>query len=440
MKIISICQKFILIILLFLTACAGGTSPDQVVVPSNTITPRVTKTPTLTPTPTEVVETGTITIWHSWDEPYLPALVNAISAFQEAYPNVYFDVLYVPELDLQANFEQAAMGGGGPTVLIGPDEWGPSIFEKGLVAGLSDHIAPEVLNTLNPAAVERGRYQGELIGMPVHINGIVLYRNVGIIPGPPFTYNELITLAESATKGDILGAYLDRSFNFAAGHLFGLGGTLMDSAGEPTFDDEVGLQWVNLLLSFDLAGPTDFFTDNDVFAFKEGRVGFLIESTLRRDELEEAIGEGFVAIDPWPIHADGHLSGFVVSENVYLANRALEEDNLISSRFVEFLLSPDVQSEIAGVELIPSISGSPVNVASGEVNIPNPIIKQAMIALTDGYAYPVSPNVTLYRDHIDRALKSVFEAGESPSAALSAASDAIRAALMDEGATQTPAP
>ena len=324
--------------------------------------------------------------------------------------------------------------------MIGPDEWGPEIYEKGLITGLSDLMAPQLLNTLNPAAVDRGQYQGELIGLPVNINGTVLYRNVGIIPGTPFTYDELISLAKSANKGDTLGAYLDRSFDFAAAHLLGLGGALMDADGEPAFDDGVGLRWVNLLLSFEQAGPTDFFTDNDVLAFKEDRVGFLIESTNRRNELEEAIGEGYLAIDPWPIHADGHLSGFVYSENVYVSHRALEEDHMISWKFVEILLSPVAQSEIAVVDMIPAISGSPANVASGRVNIPDPIIKQAMVALIDGYAYPLSPHVSIYRDHLDRALKTVFETGESPSAALQAASEAITEVMKGGGATETPTP
>ena len=156
--------------------------------------------------------------------------------------------------------------------------------------------------------------------------------------------------------------------------------------------------------------------------------------------MEDAIGEGYLAIDPWPIHADGHLSGFVFSENIYLGERALEEDNLISWRFVEFLLSSEAQSEIAGVDLIPAISGSPVNVASGEINITNPIIKQAMVALIDGSAYPLSPHVSIYRDHLDRVLRLVYEAGESPSVALQAASEAIQVALNDAGGTQTPTP
>ncbi|MCK4901589.1 MAG: extracellular solute-binding protein [Anaerolineales bacterium] len=425
---------------LLLTACGGSSNPDQVAVPSETHTAIVTKAPTMTSTPTEVVVSGTITIWHSWEEPYVPALMKTITAFQEEYPNVHFDVLYVPELDLRASFEQAALEGGGPTVLIGSDEWGPSFYDLGLIAGISELIDPDLLNTLNSAAVGRGRYQDELIGLPLDINGVVLYRNTGIIPQSPFTYDELISLAKSANQGDILGAYLDRSFYFSGAHLLGLGGDLMTAEGEPAFDDEIGLRWVNLLLSFDQAGPTDFFTDNDVFAFKEGRVGFLVEGTRRRNELKVAIGETNLVIDPWPIHADGHLSGFVLAENIFLSLRALDEDNMISWKFVEFFMSPGAQSEIAEVGLIPAISGSPVNVATGKVNIPDPIIKQAMIALIDGKAYPLSPEVSLYRDHIDRVLKMVFEAGESPTAALRSASEAIKEALTVLDATQTPVP
>jgi arabinogalactan oligomer/maltooligosaccharide transport system substrate-binding protein len=436
-------KSFLFIIILFtLVVAACGVSSDQGEdeQPQVTATQFITRTPVISPTPTEVMISGTVTIWHSWEEPYVPALLNTISAFQEEYPNVYFDILYVPELDLNASFEQAALEGGGPTVLIGSDEWGPSFYDMGLIAGLSELIDPDLLNTLNPAAVGRGRYQDELIGLPLDINGIVLYRNTEIIPQSPFTYDELITLAKTANQGDILGAYLDRSFYFSAAHLLGFGGDLMTAEGEPAFDDAVGLRWVNLLLSFDQSGPTDFFTDNDVLAFKEGRAGFLVESTWRRNELEEAIGEGNLAIDPWPIHADGHLSGFVLADNIYLSPRALNEDNMISWKFIEFFMSAGAQSEIAQVGLIPAINGSPVNVASGNVKIPNPIIKQAMIALIDGRAYPLSPHVLIYRDHLDRALKLVFEAGESPTSALRSASEAIKEALKVLDATQTPVP
>ena len=106
-------RNLILLTNLLLIACAGGTNPNEVVVPTETISLKVTKAPTLSPSPTTEIVSGTITIWHSWEEPYAPALLNTITAFQEEYPNVYFDVLYVPELDLLASLEQAVMDGEG---------------------------------------------------------------------------------------------------------------------------------------------------------------------------------------------------------------------------------------------------------------------------------------------------------------------------------------
>lgn len=377
-------------------------------------------------------------VWHSLEDPYIPALLKTIATFQVEYPNVQFDVLYVPQLDLRASFEQAALEGGGPSVLIGSAEWGPSLYERGLIAGLSDLANPDLLKTLNPAALGASRYQDELIGLPLNIDGVVLFRNQAIIPQQPFTFDELVSLANSASKGDTLGAYLDLSFFFSGAHLTGLGGELMTPDGEPAFNDERGREWVNLLLSFDQAGPTDFFTDNDFIAFKEGRVGFIIDGTWRRNELVEAIGETNLAIDPWPIHADGHLSGFIQADNIYLCPRALDEDHLVSWKFTEFFMSPDSQSELAEVGLIPAASGSPVNIAAGKINITDPLIQQAMIALVEGTNYPLLPEMSIYSMHLDIALKSVFEDGTPPSEALKTASEAIKEAVLSLHATPTP--
>ena len=186
---------------LLLSACASFAAQIPAETPSVANTAISTSVPTKTPTPTEVVVSGTITIWHSWEEPYVAALLKTIAAFQDDYPNVQFDVLYVPQLDLRASFEQAALEGGGPTVLIGPAEWGPSLYEKGLIIGVSDLVDPDLLNTLNPAAVGVGRYQGDLIGLPLNISGVVLYRNKRIISQPAFTFDELLSLAKSARIG-----------------------------------------------------------------------------------------------------------------------------------------------------------------------------------------------------------------------------------------------
>lgn len=429
-------KHFIIVLaMLVLVACQSSVGTlESTASPAPPVGESPVKTPTSLPTATPVVVTGTVRIWHSWEDPFVPALLRAIDGFNELYPSIYFDVLYVPADDLPIAFEQAVQEGHAPSLLIGQAEWGPDLYDKGLVADLSDLISPDLLDTLNPAALGTGRLAVGLISVPVDIRGVVLYRNRSIIPIAPSTFEELASLAKEATRGQTLGSVLDRSFFFSGAHLIGLGGSLMTEEGKPGFNNERGLDWVGLLQAYDQAGAAEFFTDNDLNMFKEGRVGFIIDGTWNRTSLAETIGEDNLAIDPWPIHAGGSLSGFVQAESMFLTPQALDEVHAVSLKFLQFFLSPEAQSSIAEVGLIPAINGSPVNLAANQVVISDPLISQAMRALTDGVTYPVTPEMGIYSSQLDISLKSVFDDGVPAQQALQSAEEAINAALV------TPAP
>lgn len=431
-----------LLVVLIVSACGGleTAAPTVELLPTTEAILQAEPAPSITATPTELVVSGTISIWHSLEDPQLPALLRQIAAFQEIYPNVYFDILYVPQVDLRAGYVEAAREGSGPTILIGSGEWGPELFIQGLVASLDDLAGSDFLNTLNATAVEAARLQGSLIGIPYWVEGVVLYRNRLLISKAPETFSELILLSQGATAGDMFGAYLERSFFFSGAHLYGLDGTLFSEAGEPAFNSPEGLAWLELISSFEQAGPTDFFTDDDLNLFKEGRVGFIIDGTWNRDALAEAIGTENLVIDPWPIYARGTLSGFLRTENIYLNPRALDEIHSISWKFIEFLMSPEAQSDLADVGLIPAISGSPVNPVAGQVVISDSLIAQAMRALVDAVPYPNLPTMSLYTSSLDIALRSVFEQAANPSEALQGAETAVREALAAFEATATPSP
>jgi ABC-type glycerol-3-phosphate transport system substrate-binding protein len=443
--IIRALQRLMLLVALCLPACSVlQPTDDDPRLQGSSPTAAATRTPTAMPTPTPVVVSGTVIIWHSWEEAQMPALLRRIDDFQQRYPDVQFDVLYVPALDLKAAFENASIEGRAPTLLIAPADWGGTFFEAGWVTDLSALAAPELLNRLNAAAVNQGRYKGALFGIPVRIDGVVLYRNSRLVPVSAATFDELVELSRRVEGGEEVGAYLDRSNYFSAGHLYGLGGALMDDLGQPVFDDERGRAWIELLRSFELAGPVDFFSDTDVQLFKEGRVGVIVEHTRRRAELVEAIGDFNLAIDPWPVHANGTLAGFVQSEMLYLTPRALSEEHAISWMFLQEMLSPLAQSDLAASGSIPAISGAPAVGAAGAMQIDDDLIEEAMLALVDGVPYPVAPEFQYYPAALDAALRSVFEHGALPEQALNEAADSIRAALANavgEGVgTATPQP
>lgn len=383
-------------------------------------------TPTLTPS----LPTGTVSIWHSLQDDELPALLRPIDDFRKANPGVQFDVTYIPSLDLRAAYEQAALQGRAPTVLVGAADWGPSLYDQGLVADLSSLAPQDLLDRLNPAGVETGRYKDALLGLPLYLEGVVLFRNGAIAPIGPATFDELVTFAQSATEGGAVGAILDRGFAYSGAHLNGLGGKWINPDGTPAFNDENGLEWVALLGAFEQVGPVEYQSDNDLQLFKEGRVGMITDGTWQSQNLAEAIGADNLVIDPWPLVSGGALSGFVRADSVFLNPRALDEDHQVSWEFVKTLFTPQSQAGLAQVGFIPAIDPAQITAAGAEAKIEDPLISQAMAALAGGAAYPSHPQFSIYLPYLDIAIQSIFNGEASAAGALQTAEDAILAELQ----------
>jgi arabinogalactan oligomer/maltooligosaccharide transport system substrate-binding protein len=374
--------------------------------------------------PPEKEVMGTITLWHAWKESEIPGLNEVIAAFQEKYPDVQFEVLYVPHDDLQGKYETAAATGGGPSVLIGSADWGPAWYDAELVADVTQFTSTPFLASINEAALGAVKYKGALIGLPQTIKGVVMFRNTSIIPEAPATYEDLVAAAQAATQGDVVGADLEYGFFFSAAHLNGIGGQLMDRDGNPLFNDEKGVEWLNLLNSFKDAGPTEYYTDNDVNLFKAGKAGIVIDGTWNMSGLAEAIGADSLSVDPWPAYGEeeGHLSGYVQTENIYLNTNVEGDDQMAAWEFMAFFLSSEAQAMLAKVGHIPAVVG---------VEVSDPLMLQAMAAFEGGAAFPVIPEMGAYWESMDNALKSVFDEGADPAEALQAAEESITAKIEE---------
>jgi maltose-binding protein MalE len=271
------------------------------------------------------------------------------------------------------------------------------------------------------------------------MEGVVLYRNTSIITSAPATFNDLVQKADEATQGGQVGAMLERSFYFSAAHLYGLGGAWMGMDGNPIFnanDYRESLEWLDLLRQFDRAGPPQFQSDSDLKLFKERRLGLLVESTSQMYILAGEIDPLNLVIDPWPTYQNGHLSGFVQSEGVFLTPRALQEDDMVSWLFTQYLLSPESQVALASVGYLPVIK--PDELASQNLRIGDPFITQSITAMSAGTGYPSAPEWQLYETRIDLLIQSVIYQGAKTKDALQFTFGNIQTDLASWRAGQTP--
>ncbi len=363
--------------------------------------------------------------------------------FQSYYPQVQFDVLYVPALDLAARFEEAMSQGAGPTILIAPAQWGGQFYEQGYVVEINRPELQPLIEGLNVAALETGVYRAKRIGLPITMNGVVLYRNKSILPSAAQTFEQMRAFATTATQGGIVGANLERSFFFSGGHLIGLGGLFLTAEGLPAFQQEefrYGLEWLDLLKAFEQVGMTEFNSDSDFRLFQEGRVGLIIEGSWNRYLLAGELGPLNLAIDPWPAYKQGHLAGFVQSEAIFLTRHTLEEENDLSWLFVQSLLSPETLAGLGNVGLIPAVRSEQLAENGGPLNIGDPFITQSIIALEGGVAYPSMPEMQIVQKQMDVFLRAVLFQGMNHRMALQQAYERILADVNALRPTSTPSP
>ena len=397
--------------------------------------------PALTLTPTEFLPAprltgvprpgGTITIWHSWDEYQVKSLMQIIQAYQVVYPDVRFDLLYVPQDDLLGKYEAAAYSGGGPTLLFGPAEWGGYLYGRKLVEDLGQYASERFLATINPAALGTGQDQGALVSLPYSMRGMVLYRNTTLVPAPSATFAELIRSAQAVKQNGVVGAFLDQGILFTLGHLAGLGGQILDDRGQPVFNQD-GYQksqdWLKLLQSFQQAGPVELNGSRHTKLFKDGRVGLTVEGTWSRDEFAKAIGAENLAIDPWPSYGNGHLSGFVWAESMYMSINTAEissDDHLAGLRFMGYLMTAEVQAFLGELGFIPTIIDAKPS---------QEWVGQAMQAMAGGTSFPPALQGevrTAYLDILQSALYNVFTQNMDPLQSLQSAYQSIQARLAE---------
>jgi maltose-binding protein MalE len=347
--------------------------------------------------------------------------MEVIDGFKELYPNVQFEVSYFPFDDLQGRYSDAVVRGDGPTLLIGPSEWGPALFDGNVIADLSQLADQELLDSINSAALAQLKYKQALIGLPEAFRrGVVMFRNKDIIPDSPHTLRELIEIATQANQGEVIGADFDLGFYFSGAQLAACDGKLLDENGDPAFNNAAGLCWINLLRSFKDSGLlVEYNTDNDNNLFKANRLGLLIDGSENIANLVEAIGEENLSIDPWPTTEHGYLSGFVETEAIYLNPKVSADTSQVAWYFMEYFLSPEAQAILAD----PSKAAHLPTVK--DVKIPDRLMKETVIAFERSTPLPIIPEMIAYWSSMEAAIHSIIFEEIDPTIALQQAYNKI---------------
>ena len=403
-----------MILLALLTGCTTAI-PVPTATPQVTA-PTVTPAPTATPQETEPVEgfQGTLSIWLSWGPDGVRELNELIRAFQSDHPGATFAVAYVPADEIRQTLDQAAAEEQLPSLFFAPSQWGPELFESRMIHDLAEQPIDQVKAVVHSLAWSQVIQRDQVLGLPVQLEGNVLYRNRDLAPVPAATVEGLVESARGFRGTPAVGMSLDYGYSTIVPFASACGGQLVQAGSLPDLQGALGPCWLALIQELSRAGPVAFNTDLDREAFQSGEAGWLIESTELYGTFAARLGEAAVAVDPWPIYeASGEpLAGYVWGENIYFRNGMEPAELELAWEFSTFLLSAESQQALSS----PFGAGNlPVHAGSFPLVGVYGLMYQALLS---GVSRPLEPSGAEVADILERAARAVAVQGTSVELAL----------------------
>jgi len=399
-------------------------------VPS-TPTPEPPSTSTATPG-----SRGSIVVWLDWRPASLTVLERVVESFLALNPSVSLAVAYFPSEELRSRFESAATQGVGPTILIAPSSWGPELLAEGLVRDVSARITSDLRDDLHPLARSQVEFNGQVLGLPLGLEGVVLFRNRTLLSQPIKTVDEWVATAQSLAAAGGSRTGLDLAFLNSTSQLAVCDGALVGDEGRPGFATQAGLCWLDLLTQLARVGPPTFHSEDDLLLFEDQQSPWLIDLAEHADRLSNALGDESLAIDAWPTYTPTArpLVGYVWTENLYFTASSRSNDFDASWAFATYLLSPEVQVPWGEN---PEARNLPVR---ADVAIEEPWLQEILSALSTGVPLPLIVGLEEFVEPLEREIQAAVVRGADPGFALQRAAAEIDRQLVAQSTPPTAVP
>ena len=332
----------LLLLGVLLGACSNPTPAPQATQALITTPMPAGPTPTTgpTPTPTPDLENGRLVLWHSWAESDGDALAAILAAFHAEHPGLIVDTLFVAYPDLPRSYAEAVQAGGGPDLVLAPNQWLGDLAKAEVVQPLDDLLSADVLNAYWPATLENLRWASKLYGLPTHFELVSLYYNRALIAPDalPTTLDDFLTLAGADSRQGI-GLYA--SFYHLYWALPAFGAQLLDEQGRVILERTDGaanfLQWLQAVHGL----PGDF-VDQDygmlLDRFKKGEYAFFVDGPWSIEELRGTLGDN-LGVTSLPAGPAGPAQPWLNADGVFLNPRSTPDQQQRALRLAQALTS-----------------------------------------------------------------------------------------------------
>jgi maltose-binding protein MalE len=368
---------------------------------------------------------GQITLWHGYTGAEADTLTKAVKMLTDKNPNFKVTLLAVPFDQLKNKFTTEAATGGGPDLVIGPNDWIGEFAEAGIIQPLDEvEGSKPLVSGLTPAAVGVTTYNNKLYGIPTSMKNVALYYNKDLVKTLPKNLDDMVTMAGTLATGKVTyGLALNGGFYHAVGFNYAFGGKLFTDATHVDLTTKGTVDWLTWMKKahdskgvFAKAGA-DGDIDN---LFKTGAAAMVINGPWALADYQKALGKDKVGVAIAPnTAAGGKFAPFVGTEN-YFVNAGTKNEKA-AVQFVTFIVSSGIARLFVDAG---QISTNP-NVDLSSNSSLQAFVDQA----AQGTPFPNVPAMGKVWDPAGNMITEVLDGKASPADAAKKASDAINAAI-----------
>ncbi len=359
-------------------------------------------------------EKVTISIWHGYIETEEQLFSQAVKDFMTANPNITVDVLAVPFTELQNKFQtEASTSGGGPTLIMGPQDRMAGYAAANLLATVDESAA--FLKNLLPASVEGGKVGGKLVGVPVNNKVVALVYNKTKVPTPPKDFDELLSMAK--TNG--LAITADWFHNYMWGPAFKA--TFLDKDNKVVINSAEGAAaYAYFKKVCESEGVTCDANDGDMDTlFRQGQAAFRIQGPWASGDFAKDLGAenvGVMAVPPIPGQAAPRP--WNQSEMASININATPAQTAAAMQFLAYFTSPEVQKQF-----LDKANWIPANASVDTAS--NPVVGGFLTQVPNSDPFPVVSELGATWDPMANAITQILEGVKTPEEALKEAADLI---------------
>jgi len=373
--------------------------------------------------------------------------MNAIvDEFNQANPNVEVLIDYV-SYDALHDKITTAMASDPPAydVFLVDDIWYAEFADKGYILDVTDRVPQDTKDKIFAAAWEITTVQGKIYGMPWLLDQKYFYYNEELLKqagfdAPPATWDELIDQSKVIKDQGIVeypivwswGQYEAAICDWVT-LLFGNGGSLVDDAGNPTFNDATGvktLAWMVQTIDDGITNPASVsYVEEDVRnVFSQGKAVFATNWNYMFDlvnfNTEESQVTGKVKMALMPAFAGSGVTSATIDGSMGFSVADASPNKDAAWKYVEFLTSEDVQNRYSA-HLLPVWQTSFEGEAGAKLESFSEVTAITVPMFKEQFPYShVRPKVPYYPEAskaLQLALQEALTKQKTPQEALDAA-------------------